>query len=166
MSPPRVILITGASGGIGRSCAVYLSNTFPGQGDDRQLVLVLSGRRQGELETTASECKEGTTTEIVVGDVSKDDDVASMFKTVKEKYGRLDVLFNVSVCPGQRGCVDRFDGTEVEQEKGKNGQKCGPGMEIAGRDRSKRRLPTPRDHANARTPGSTCSRALQSRMPI
>lgn len=97
MSSPRVILITGASGGIGRSCAVHLSNVFPSAGDDRPLVLVLSGRRQTELEATASECKEGTRTEIVVGDVSNEDDVASMFKTVRERYGRLDVLFNVSV---------------------------------------------------------------------
>jgi NAD(P)-dependent dehydrogenase (short-subunit alcohol dehydrogenase family) len=96
MSPPRVILITGASGGIGRSCAIHLSNVFPSAGDDRQLVLVLSGRRESELEATAKGCKEGTTTEIVVGDVSKDEDVASMFKTVREKFGRLDVLFNVS----------------------------------------------------------------------
>jgi len=99
MATPRVILITGASGGIGRSCAVHLSKTFPSAGDDRPLVLVLSGRRQGELEATAKECKEGTTTEIIVGDVSKEEDVASMFRTVKEKYGRCDVVFNVSSFP-------------------------------------------------------------------
>jgi len=95
MSTPRVILITGASGGIGRACAIGLSNTFPTAGDDRPLVLILSGRREAELQATANETREGTTTEIVVGDVSKEEDVESMFKLVKEKYGRVDVVFNV-----------------------------------------------------------------------
>ena len=56
----------------------------------------MSGRREGELQATAKETREGTTTEIVVGDVSKEEDVESMFKLVKEKYGRVDVVFNVS----------------------------------------------------------------------
>lgn len=97
MSLPKVILITGASGGIGRSCAVALSEAYPSQSEpDRELVLVLSGRREAELKATADACKAGTKVEIVSGDVSKDADVDRMFATVKEKYGRLDVLFNVS----------------------------------------------------------------------
>jgi NADP-dependent 3-hydroxy acid dehydrogenase YdfG len=96
MSTPRVIVITGASGGIGRTCAVALSHTFPSQAQPEPLVLVLSGRREAELEATAKECREGTTVEICVGDVSSDKDVQRMFGTVKEKYGRVDLLFNVS----------------------------------------------------------------------
>jgi len=87
---PRVILITGASAGIGRTCAIALSEAFS------PLVLILSGRREGELHSTAKECREGTTTEVVAGDVSKEEDVIKMFGLVKEKYGRLDVVFNVS----------------------------------------------------------------------
>lgn len=59
-------------------------------------MLVLSGRRQAELEATAKECRDGTVCEICVGDVSNEADVEKMFGTVKEKYGRIDVLFNVS----------------------------------------------------------------------
>ena len=93
----RVIVITGASGGIGRACAVHLSNVFPEGGeDDRQLVLILSGRRQGELEETQKRLREGTISEIVVGDVSSEADVEKMFDLIKEKYGRVDILFNVS----------------------------------------------------------------------
>jgi len=97
-SQPKVILITGASSGIGRTCAIALSKAFS------PLVLVLSGRREDELQKTAEACKEGTTTEICVGDVSDDACVEEMFKTVKEKYGRLDLLFNnagVDLAPGK-----------------------------------------------------------------
>ncbi|KLT40554.1 NAD(P)-binding protein, partial [Cutaneotrichosporon oleaginosum] len=82
----QVILITGASGGIGRACAIALSEAYP------KCVLVLSGRRADALRETADACTGPT--EIAVGDVSKDEDVASMFEMVTKKYGRLDVLFN------------------------------------------------------------------------
>jgi NAD(P)-dependent dehydrogenase (short-subunit alcohol dehydrogenase family) len=59
-------------------------------------VLILSGRRQAELEATASKLRQGTQSEIVTGDVSKDEDVERMFAVIKEKYGRVDVVFNVS----------------------------------------------------------------------
>ena len=95
-STSRVILITGASAGIGRSCAVALSEAIPTSNDLHPHVLILSGRRKAELEATAKACKQGTTTEICVGDVSKDEDVLAMFRVVKEKYGRLDLLFNAS----------------------------------------------------------------------
>lgn len=96
MSLSRVILITGASSGIGRATAVGLSKAFPSPTHPEPLVLALVGRRQDELEKTAQMCREGTKTEILSGDVSKESDVDRIFNTIKEKYGRLDVLFNVS----------------------------------------------------------------------
>lgn len=92
----RVILITGASAGIGRSCAVALSKALPSAEHPEELVLVLVGRRQEELEKTGKMCREGTVIEIGTGDVGKEEDVERIFNTVKEKYGRLDLLFNVS----------------------------------------------------------------------
>lgn len=97
MSLSRVILITGASSGIGRATAVGLSKAFPSPTHPEPLVLALVGRRKDELEKTAQMCREGTTTEILSGDVSVESDVDRIFNTVKEKYGRLDVLFNVSL---------------------------------------------------------------------
>lgn len=96
MALSRVILITGASAGIGRATAVGLSKAFPSPTHPEPLVLALVGRRKEELEKTAQMCREGTTTEVLTGDVSVDADVDRIFQTIKDKYGRLDVLFNVS----------------------------------------------------------------------
>jgi NAD(P)-dependent dehydrogenase (short-subunit alcohol dehydrogenase family) len=97
MASHRVILITGASGGIGRQCAISLSKAFPSSSQPEKLVLVLSGRREAELKATAEACTEGTITEIAIGDVSSEEDVQRMFAMVREKYGRIDLLFNVSL---------------------------------------------------------------------
>ena len=96
MSTKRVVLITGASAGIGRSCSIALSKAYPSEQHPESLVLVLVGRRQAELEATGRLCREGTEIEVAVGDAGKDEDVKRIFETVKQKYGRLDVLFNVS----------------------------------------------------------------------
>jgi NAD(P)-dependent dehydrogenase (short-subunit alcohol dehydrogenase family) len=92
----RVILITGASAGIGRSCAITLSKAFPTEEHSQPLVLFLVGRREEELKKTGDACKEGTIIEIQTGDMGKEEDVERIFSVVKEKYGRLDLLFNVS----------------------------------------------------------------------
>lgn len=97
MPSQRVILVTGASGGIGRASSIALSNTFPSTAQPEQLVLVLVGRRQAELEETGRQCRDGTLIEVATGDASNEEDVKRIFETVKSKYGRLDVLFNVSV---------------------------------------------------------------------
>ena len=95
----RVILITGASAGIGRSCAITLSKAFPNDEHSQPLVLVLTGRREEELKKTAEACRKGTICEIQTGDMAKEEDVERIFGVVKEKYGRLDLLFNVSTSP-------------------------------------------------------------------
>jgi NADP-dependent 3-hydroxy acid dehydrogenase YdfG len=92
----RVILVTGASAGIGRACAIGLSKAFPSATHPEPLVLALVGRREDELKATEEMCREGTVTEVLRGDVSSDEDVGRIFSTIKDKYGRLDVLFNVS----------------------------------------------------------------------
>ncbi|EIW69547.1 short-chain dehydrogenase/reductase SDR [Tremella mesenterica] len=99
----RVVLITGASAGIGRASAVALSEAFPSPTHPEKLVLCLAGRREAELKATAEQCKEGTTIEVCVGSTASEEDVKGWFKTIKEKYGRLDVLFNnagVDLLPG------------------------------------------------------------------
>ncbi|WVQ98609.1 hypothetical protein IAU59_005739 [Kwoniella sp. CBS 9459] len=94
MPAQRVFLITGASAGIGRATAVHLSNAFPSASHPEELVLVLVGRRQAELEETGKLCRQGTVVEVAAGDACKEEDVDRIMATVKDKYGRLDLVFN------------------------------------------------------------------------
>ncbi|CAD6584227.1 MAG: hypothetical protein TREMPRED_003774 [Tremellales sp. Tagirdzhanova-0007] len=95
--------------GIGRACSIALSQAFS------PLVLILSGRREAELHATAKECRDGTVTEICVGDVSDQDDVEKMFGVIKQKYGRLDVVFNVSAVDDDNAGVDLLNSVPLEE---------------------------------------------------
>ncbi|TYJ56607.1 hypothetical protein B9479_002699 [Cryptococcus floricola] len=110
MPAQRVILVTGASGGIGRASSIALSNAFPSPSHPEELVLVLVGRRYAELEATARQVREGTTTEIAVGDASNEGVVKRILETVSEKYGRLDLLFN------NAGINEKSDGEFEDQD--------------------------------------------------
>lgn len=77
------ILITGASGGIGRACA----EKFLAEG----WTVGLMARRQGALEEVAA----GRDNAVVVpGDVTDPEAVEAAMAGLVEKAGRLDVLFN------------------------------------------------------------------------
>jgi NAD(P)-dependent dehydrogenase (short-subunit alcohol dehydrogenase family) len=79
----KIALVTGAGSGIGRAVSIALaSNGY---------TVVLAGRRREELERTAHS---GGDMLPVPTDVSDPQSVASLFSTIHEKYGRLDLLFN------------------------------------------------------------------------
>lgn len=80
----RIALVTGAGSGIGRASALALSVA----GYD----VVLAGRRTEPLESTA---KKVTGRSLVFQtDVSQPASVDALFATIKQEFGRLDVLFN------------------------------------------------------------------------
>jgi NAD(P)-dependent dehydrogenase (short-subunit alcohol dehydrogenase family) len=89
----RIACITGASSGIGRTCAIALVKT----GHWR---VVLSGRRQEELEKTAQMCRdavaetdgESNLTLVVAGDVSIEGNVEALFDAIRTTYGQWVVL--------------------------------------------------------------------------
>ncbi len=81
----RVAVITGAGSGIGRASALALL------GDG--YAVALAGRRRDALEETAGLTKGGEPL-VAPTDVRDPDAVAALFARVKEKWGRLDVLFN------------------------------------------------------------------------
>lgn len=83
----KVVLITGASSGIGEATAYLLAQNGA--------KVVLGARRTEKLEQIAARiAKEGGTADVRTLDVTKRDDVAAFVKFAQEKYGRVDVLFN------------------------------------------------------------------------
>ena len=80
----KVALVTGAGSGIGKACAMALANAG--------YSVVLAGRRIDALETVAKEI--GKNAFAVATDVTDPKSVAILFAKTKEKFGRLDVLFN------------------------------------------------------------------------
>lgn len=80
----RYAVVTGAGSGVGRAVATaLLQNGYS---------VALAGRRREALEETARLA--GGDSLVVPTDVSKADDVSSLFEKIKSEFGRLDVLFN------------------------------------------------------------------------
>ena len=81
----KVALVTGAGSGIGRASAVALAADG--------WSLVLAGRRAAELEATAAALG-GAAALAVPTDVGDPAAVRALFARTKERFGRLDLLFN------------------------------------------------------------------------
>ena len=83
----RIALVTGAGTGIGRSTALALLR--------EGWAVVLAGRRREPLEATAALGQAtGGRALVVPTDVSDPASVRALFATIRETFGRLDLLFN------------------------------------------------------------------------
>jgi NAD(P)-dependent dehydrogenase (short-subunit alcohol dehydrogenase family) len=81
----RFAVITGSGTGIGRASALALMNDG--------WSVALAGRRKEMLEETASMKKAGNAL-VVPTDVTQPAQVDNLFAQVREKFGRIDMLFN------------------------------------------------------------------------
>ena len=83
----NVVLLTGASAGIGRELALQLS--------DQGARLALAARTKDPLERTAADCRSrGGEVLALSTDVSDPDQCAALVRNTVERYGRIDTLIN------------------------------------------------------------------------
>ncbi len=83
----KIALVTGGGSGVGRATALVLQ----GSGFD----VAVAGRRLAELEKTlAMAAPIGGRMIAVSTDVGQPESVRALFAAVKDRFGRLDVLFN------------------------------------------------------------------------
>ena len=85
-SSPKVAIITGAGSGIGKASALALLK--------EGYAVALAGRRPEPLAQTAEESGAGERALAIPTDVTDPDSVKTLFAKTKERFGRLDLLFN------------------------------------------------------------------------
>lgn len=81
----KIAIVTGAGSGIGRAVSVALSAAG--------YSVVLAGRRAAELTQTAGLGEAGRLVAVPT-DVTEPESVRALFAKTKERFGRLDLLFN------------------------------------------------------------------------
>jgi NAD(P)-dependent dehydrogenase (short-subunit alcohol dehydrogenase family) len=82
----KIAVITGAGSGVGKAAALaFLKAGWS---------VALAGRRKDMLEKTAQESGAAGSALCVPTDVAKQDSVQALFAAVKQKWGRVDLLFN------------------------------------------------------------------------
>jgi NADP-dependent 3-hydroxy acid dehydrogenase YdfG len=97
----KVAVVTGAGSGIGKACSLALLR--------EGWAIVLAGRRLDRLEETAAEGKASDSPTLVVQtDVTKPEDIVNLFAKTKERFGRLDLLFNNAGMGSPRGLLEEM----------------------------------------------------------
>lgn len=83
----RVALVTGASQGIGRACALELARGGA--------VLALAARSEEKLAAVAEEIRAaGGTAEVFAVDIGEEASIRSCAKAVLERFGKVEILLN------------------------------------------------------------------------
>ena len=83
----KIALVTGASSGIGKACALALLK------EGWQVVLV--GRRADALATAVAEAGPNAgNAHAIPTDLSKEPEVKALFEQIRSRFGRLDLVFN------------------------------------------------------------------------
>ena len=108
----KVVLITGASSGIGKAIVLQLLK--------ENCKLILIARRIELLEELVNQSQITSNRPLLIKcDVSKKDEVASAYKVIKEKFGSVDIaIMNSGV--GHTVTVDNYDSRFAEETFGAN----------------------------------------------
>ena len=98
----KVALVTGASAGIGRACAIALLKAG--------YSVTVTGRRADALQETLDRAgAEGKNGLALAGDIADPDTIVSIFAGTVKKFGRLDVLFNNAGISGPGKLLEDLD---------------------------------------------------------
>ncbi len=96
----KVVLITGASSGIGAALAEFLARQHSG------IRLVLASRNQSLLEAVATKCREDRAEVLIIPtDLSQVEQVQALANQAIAHYGQVDVLVN-NAGYGQMGPIE------------------------------------------------------------
>jgi NAD(P)-dependent dehydrogenase (short-subunit alcohol dehydrogenase family) len=99
--PPRIAIVTGAGSGIGRAVALALLQAG--------WSVALAGRRADALLQVVSESGAGERARAIPTDVTNESEVAHLFASTIEQFGRLDLLFNNAGSNQARGPIEDLD---------------------------------------------------------
>lgn len=106
----QVVLITGASAGIGAALAQTLAQRWTG------IRLVLAARSQDKLTRVADQCsKAGAEVITVPTDMADVEQVQALAQTAIAKFGRVDVLVN-NAGYGQMGPIELIPSAAVQRQ--------------------------------------------------
>jgi NAD(P)-dependent dehydrogenase (short-subunit alcohol dehydrogenase family) len=104
----RIALVTGASSGIGKACALALLK--------EGWAVVLTGRREDALKQALEEAgPAGARGIAIASDVGQEASVKALFEQIKSRCGRLDLLFNNAGISPRATTPDQLSGEEWRQ---------------------------------------------------
>ncbi len=110
MQTPQVVIITGASKGIGAALPVLLASQYPG------IQLVLAARSLDKLEAIAATCRQaGAEVCVVPTDMGQLEQVQALAQTALDKFGRVDAVVN-NAGYGQVGPIELVPMDLVRQQ--------------------------------------------------
>lgn len=106
----QVILITGASAGIGAALALRLANDYPA------IRLVLAARRAEVLEAIATDCRKlGAEVLPLPTDLTQVEQVTTLVQKTMTQFGRIDALVN-NAGYGQMGPIELIPPESVQRQ--------------------------------------------------
>ncbi|CAD6241032.1 GSCOCG00009086001-RA-CDS [Cotesia congregata] len=99
----KVVLITGASSGIGAATAIHLSHLGAS--------LSLTGRNLTNLEKIADQCNKERKPFLITGELTNEDDTKKILESTIKHFGKLDILIN------NAGTIERggIENTSLDQ---------------------------------------------------